>query len=142
MSRYAYPIVLEPDDNGTFLVTVPDVPEVTTDAETLEEAPVRAREALLHMLDRYMRDGRPIPVAADPAGRAVAEPSPLVVAKLSLYQAMRDQEVSQSELARRLGLDPKQVQRLLDLHHRSWIDEIDRAMRAVGLALDITAKAA
>ena len=29
----AYPVVLEPDDNGTLLVTFPDVPEAVTFGE-------------------------------------------------------------------------------------------------------------
>ena len=33
-----YPIVLQPDDNGTFLVVCPDLPEVTTFGEDLEDA--------------------------------------------------------------------------------------------------------
>jgi antitoxin HicB len=34
----AYPIVLEPDDNGTLLVTLPDVPEAVTFGEDEADA--------------------------------------------------------------------------------------------------------
>ena len=41
-----YPIKLEPDDNGTLLVTCPTLPEVTTFGEDEAEAIEHAREAI------------------------------------------------------------------------------------------------
>ena len=35
------------------------------------------------------------------------------------------------ELARRLRCDPKAVRRLVDLGHRSHVDEVERALRAL-----------
>ncbi|MCC2665482.1 MAG: type toxin-antitoxin system HicB family antitoxin [Geminicoccaceae bacterium] len=42
----AYPVVLEPDDNGTLLVTFPDVPEAVTFGEDEGDALKRAVDAL------------------------------------------------------------------------------------------------
>ncbi|HJU18433.1 MAG TPA: type II toxin-antitoxin system HicB family antitoxin [Stellaceae bacterium] len=41
-----YTILLEPDDNGTLLVTCPDLPEVTTFGENVEDAMRHAIEAI------------------------------------------------------------------------------------------------
>jgi hypothetical protein len=60
---------------------------------------------------------------------------PLVAAKLALYEAMRAQRMTRTELARRLGRQENAVRRLLDLDHRSHIDQIDRALAALGVAL-------
>jgi antitoxin HicB len=58
---------------------------------------------------------------------------PLVAAKLALYEAMRAQGITRTELARQLGLQENAVRRLLDLDHRSHIDQIDRALAALGM---------
>ena len=62
---------------------------------------------------------------------------PLVLAKLALYEAMRVQRITRTELARRLGLQENPVRRLLDLDHRSHIDQVDRALAALGKRLEV-----
>ena len=62
---------------------------------------------------------------------------PLVAAKLALYEAMRAQGITRTELARRLGLQENAVRRLLDLDHRSHIHQIDRALAALGQRLEV-----
>ncbi len=59
----------------------------------------------------------------------------MAAAKLAIYQAMRDQGVSQVALARRIGRDPKDVRRLLDLMHRSRLDRLEAALKALGKRL-------
>ncbi len=41
-----YAIILTPDDNGTLLVTCPDLPEVTRSGEGEEDAMQRAGDAI------------------------------------------------------------------------------------------------
>jgi antitoxin HicB len=67
----------------------------------------------------------------------VAVLPPLVAAKLALYEAMRAEQISRSEFARRLGLQENAVRRLLDLDHRSHIDQLDRALAALGKRLEV-----
>ncbi len=61
----------------------------------------------------------------------------MAAAKLAIYQAMRDQGVTQVALARRIGCDPKDVRRLLDLMHRSRLDRLEAALAALGKRLVI-----
>jgi antitoxin HicB len=62
---------------------------------------------------------------------------PLAPAKLALYEAMHAQQITTTELARRLGLLENGVRRLLDLDHRSHIDQIDRALAVLGKRLEV-----
>jgi antitoxin HicB len=41
-----YSVLIEPDDNGTFLVTCPDLPEVTSFGEDEEDSLRRAADAI------------------------------------------------------------------------------------------------
>jgi antitoxin HicB len=67
-----YAVRLSKDDNGTFLVRVPDVPEAITYGETREEALARAVDAILTVFDDCIRTRRPIP-AAKTTGPATVE---------------------------------------------------------------------
>jgi antitoxin HicB len=62
---------------------------------------------------------------------------PLAMAKVALYRAMRVAGVSKAELGRRLGWHGPQVDRLFDLNHRSTIEHLDQALRAIGKRLGI-----
>lgn len=204
-----YSVTLTPDDNGTVLVTCPDVPEVTTFGEDEDDAIGRAADAIAESLAARIAHREDIPapsmthqqailealaarlgtregMAASSAtpGRSIEEtlaasiverddvqtstvltqrpigflqrwlsvpdgaPSPeltrrivrlppLTIAKVELYRAVRAAGVSKAELGRRLGWHGPQVDRLFDLNHRSTIEHLDQALRAIGKRLVI-----
>lgn len=57
----AYHINVEPDDNGTFLITCAKLPEVTTFAKTEAEIEARASAAIEEALAARIADGTEIP---------------------------------------------------------------------------------
>lgn len=133
----SYPVILTPDDNGSIMVQFPDVPAALTCGKDEANALEWAEDALLVALGgAYMDKNLPIPQPSDPApGQPTVTVPPLPTAKLALYQAMLNQGVNQTELAARLGCDPRQVRRLLDLDHRSRLDQLEKALKALGLQL-------
>jgi antitoxin HicB len=60
---------------------------------------------------------------------------PLAAAKLALCEAMRRQEISNAELARRLGITEAVVRRLVDPDHASRIERVQAALAALGVEL-------
>jgi antitoxin HicB len=133
----AYPVELTPDTNGTLLVTFPDFPEATTFGEDEADALLRAVDALETVLAARIEDREDIPLPSAPAGRpSVALPA-LTAAKVLLYRAMREAGVRKADLARRLGWQGPQVDRLLDLGHASRLDEIEQALAALGKRLTV-----
>ena len=132
----AYPITLE-DDDDTLLVTSPDFPELTTFGEDREEAIARAVDALEEAIAARMHDRKDIPSPSRGATYAVLPT--LTSVKVMLYQGMRDQGVGKAELARRLGWHMPQVDRVLDVQHRSRLDMMDAALGAIGRQLHVTA---
>lgn len=137
--RYAYPFVLEPQPEGGFTATFPDVPEAITDGETVAETSARAEDALVSALSFYTDDNKPLPLPSPAEGRPVAVVPPVAAAKLALHDAMLAAGVSNVELARRLGLDEKAVRRLRDPLHRSHIGQIEAALRQFGKRLEVRA---
>jgi antitoxin HicB len=67
-----YSIVLEPMEEGGFLVHVPALPDVVTSGDTEEEALAMAREAIELVLESRRERGEEIPVdVAKPQVREV-----------------------------------------------------------------------
>ncbi|MEN2977877.1 type II toxin-antitoxin system HicB family antitoxin [Tistrella bauzanensis] len=137
--RYAYPIDLTPEDDGSAVTAqAPDIPGVTTWGDTAAEALHNVVDALAAGLEVAIERGEPIPAPSAPRrGQVVVDLPPIVAAKLALYEAMRTQGIKKSELARRIGVDESLARRLLDLRHRSRIDQLERALGAVGLRMQM-----
>ena len=131
-----YPIALE-DDDGTVLATSPDFPELTTFGDDREEAVARAVHALEEAIAARIHDRKDIPTPSP--GETYALLPTLTSVKVMLYQGMREQGVGKAELARRLGWHMPQVDRVLDVQHRSRLDQMDAALGAIGRRLHVTA---
>ena len=58
---YTFTIVLEPAEEGGFVVTVPTLPEVGTQGDTRDEAMANAREAIELVIEDRLSRGEPIP---------------------------------------------------------------------------------
>jgi antitoxin HicB len=132
-----YPLTIEPDDNGTLLVSFVDIPEAHTFADDEDEITARATDCALTALEGYMKDRRPIPTPSrELTGRAVVLP-PLAVAKVELYEAMRNAGVRKAELARRLRWHMPQIDRLLSLRHGSRLEHLEAALTALDHHLEM-----
>jgi Uncharacterized conserved protein len=127
-----YPVTLTRDDNDTFLVHFPDVPEAVTFGDTREEALAHASDALLTVIDAYMRDRREIPAPTVRRSQFFVEVPVLEAAKIELYRAMQSASVGKAELARRLHWHLPQVDRVLRMKHGSRLDQVEDAFRALG----------
>jgi antitoxin HicB len=134
---HAFPYAFEPEEPGGVLLQFVDVPEAHTSGASEATAAERALDCLIAALGGYIELGRKVPRPSPAHGRPVAILPPLVAAKLALYEAMRAQDITRTELAGRLGLRENAVRRLLDLDHRSHIDQIDRALAALGRRLEV-----
>lgn len=62
MGKYQYTILIEPAEEGGYIVTVPALDHIVTQGETLEEAREMAKDLIEGYLASLIKDGRPIPV--------------------------------------------------------------------------------
>jgi antitoxin HicB len=136
-----YAVTLTPDDNGTLLVTVPDIPEAITFGEDREDALARAADAIETALMATMADRGEVP-APKADGADHVDLSALSSAKIELYQAMRADGIGKAALAKRLGVALPQIDRLLDLRHQSRLDAIERAFAALGRSVVLLVRVA
>jgi antitoxin HicB len=131
MDRHAFPIVTARDDNGTLLVTCPDLPEMTTFGEDDADAILRAADAIEEAIAARIARREDIPDASAARGRVVVHLPSRTAMKIALYNAMREAGVRKADLARKLKVHGPQVDRLLDLRHTSRIDQIEAAFAAL-----------
>jgi len=132
----SYLIKLEQDDNGTLLVTCPQLPEVTTFVEDEEDAAARAVDAIEEALAARIADQRDIPKPTA-IGRYRAAISLQAQAKVQLYWALQEAGITRAELVRRLGWKRESVDRLFRLDHATRIDQYQAAFDALDREVEI-----
>lgn len=59
--QYSYTVFFEPAPEGGYIVTVPALPGLVTEGDTLNEAREMARDAIRAYLESLIKDGEPIP---------------------------------------------------------------------------------
>ncbi len=130
-----YPVKLT-TEGESILVDFPDFPEAHTFGDTREEALRRASDALLTVIEAYMKDRQRLPLPS--RGKLTVNVPPLAVPKIELYKAMQQKRITKAELGRRLGWHMPQVDRILDVRHASRMDRLQQALQAVDRRLEVT----
>jgi antitoxin HicB len=133
MNESEYTVTLTPDDNATWLVTCGVLPEVTTFGDTREEALTNAALAIEEALAARMAGQRDLPLLEPEEGAFPVRLPVRAALKIALYRAMRRQGVSKAELARRLSAHGPQVDRLLDMRHKSRPEAVEKALYYLGI---------
>ena len=138
----AYPISFKTYRNGQVGAFFSDVPEAITAGATEAQALDRAQDALVVALSTYLDQSRPLPKPSrSKRGQRVVLVPPRVAIKLGIHAAMQELSVTQTQLGDRLGIDGRQVRRILDLDHESKLSQLESALAALGLqaSVEITA---
>ena len=138
MSAFAYPAKFTRGRDGRILVEFIDLPRVATDGADDHEAMEEAIDALGSDLSIRLSRRDEIPVASPIKRGCRLVPVPLWLApKLALHLAMLDQRVSNSELARRLGVHERVIRRMLDPQHATKAEKIQAALAALGKQMTV-----
>jgi antitoxin HicB len=143
MNRFQYPVLLTPADEGGYVVTCRDLPELATQGESIDDALGQAADAMDEVFATYLTEGLDLPPPSKAKRREhLVAPPAETVAKVALHVAMRQAGISKVQLAKRLGVDEKEVRRLLDPHYGSKLPRIAKAISLLGQRLVIGVEAA
>jgi antitoxin HicB len=135
----SYPVTLKSYNGGQVGVFFADVPEAITAGTNEVEALDRAQDALTVALSSYLDDGRALPVPSKAKrGQLMVVVPPRVAIKLAIHEAMCEQGVTQVQLGELLGIDGRQVRRILDLDHESKLSQLEAALAALGLRASVS----
>ena len=134
MRKFLYPARLTPDKkDGGYVVTFRDIPEAITQGETVEECLEEAAGALQAALEGRIMSELDIPKASKSkrGEHSIAVPVQTAL-KAALYLEMRKTGITRVELARRLHIDEKEARRMLDPHHPTKADRLEKALAVLG----------
>ena len=132
---FQYPAVFDPDPgDGSLTVTFPDFGYGVTQGSTLAEAESMAADLLACLMMDCIEKRSDFPKAGKIRGRKTRPISlpALQDAKANLYLTMRAAGVRKADLARRLGCQKSQIDRLLDFRNSTRMEHIEAAFRALG----------
>ncbi|MFZ4617264.1 MAG: helix-turn-helix domain-containing protein [Rectinemataceae bacterium] len=129
---------LDPDPEGGFTAVFPDLPGCLTEGETVDEALAMAAEALNGCLESDVAHGFPLPDAATGPGEGLypvaVEPHILVAWELRKLRG----DLSQSEIASRLGIPYQSYQRLENpAKSNPTVKTLQKVARAFGKRVEI-----
>lgn len=114
-------------------VSCRDLPLLHSVGDTVEEALAEAADGLVAAISLEMDACRPIPLASDAQqGEYIVSVPVLVAMKAALYNAMIETGTRKADLARQLGVNGPQVDRLLDVEHSSKVEKVELALAQLG----------
>ncbi len=61
MREYKYTVFYEPAEEGGYLISVPAMPEICTEGDTIEEARAMAEDAIRLVIESNIKRNEPIP---------------------------------------------------------------------------------
>lgn len=132
-----YPINVTPDTVG-YMATCRDLPEFVAANDTIEGTLENAIEMLETTIGIYIDERRHVP-----AGSAALEGEHLVAVPLSttlkarLANELLDQGWRKADLARAMGVHPPQIDRLLDVNHKSKLAALESAFAALRRRIEV-----
>ena len=117
---YAYPALLRDNKEGGYIVSFRDVPEAITEIWSMDELQDTAVDALVTVLEMYFEKNRVFPEPSKPKKNEVMVALPLiVVAKMLLLNVMFSSNIRACDLARKMHIKPQEVNRIIDLQHKT-----------------------
>jgi len=120
-------------ESGAYEVSCRDLPLLHSVGDTIEEALLEAEDGIITAISLEMDMRRPIPVASVPEkGEYVVSVPVLVALKAALYNIMIETGTRKADLARLLGVNAPQVDRLLDVEHSSKVEKLELALAQFG----------
>lgn len=138
MFEFNYPATIERGKEGSFIVRFPDFPEALTFGTTRAEAAHEAVDCLREALRGRIQDGEEIPVpSTDVPDALLVAPPPEIAAKAGVYHAFRRCNLTRVALAERMNVGENEVRRILDPTHRTKLERLDEAARALGGRIEV-----
>jgi predicted RNase H-like HicB family nuclease len=135
---YQYPVEVEKDEDGFFILTVFDLKGCFADGKDQSEALENAQDAASEWLAQAVSNDRAIPAPSAADGRPVVSPDPALAAKVTLYSEMRAREMNKLSFSALLEMDYESVCRVLDPGKKSTLPTLQRCLEKVGVQMVVS----
>jgi antitoxin HicB len=139
---HVYPVQLDLEEDGGYVVTIPDIGYGATQGDTLDEALRQAEDMLEEAVLGMIAHNEEAPLPSPAKGRPVVRLPALTAAKLELYRAMRQAGLDETQLAQRLGWPPKKITHVFDGYHAVRLEQLEAALAVLGRRYVVTSEPA
>jgi antitoxin HicB len=120
-------------DSDAWQIGFRDFPEQRAACYKREDVELEAQEGLLTAIAVAMDEGREIPASSPRQAEELAVHLPVLVRlKLELHNIMLANGIAKADLARRLGFNGGQMDRLLDVSYASKVEALEQALYLLG----------
>ncbi len=90
MDRFEYAVLLKPAEEGGFIVTCRDLPQLITQGEDVDDALVQASDAMDELFAAFMKNGFGFPAPSQQRpGEYLVSPPAETMAKAALYEDLQ-----------------------------------------------------
>lgn len=126
-------------ESDAWQINLRDFPEQQAACYKREDVELEAQESLLTAIAIQMEEGLPVPAASALQAGDIALPVPVLVKlKLELHNQMLRSNTSKALLARQMGLNGAQIDRLLDVAYASKVEALEQALFLLGYEVHTT----
>jgi antitoxin HicB len=145
---HVYAALLEPEPEGGFTVTFPEIGFGATYGKTWDEALHQAEDMLEEAVLGLIAHGEEVPeptpqidtASGNTSHRAPIALPALTAAKLEVYRAMRQAGLDETQLAQRLGWPPKKITHIFDGYHAVRLEQLEAALASLGRRLVVASE--
>ncbi|MDN0119876.1 hypothetical protein QVN83_12935 [Yersinia frederiksenii] len=126
------------ETSGEYHIQYRDFPELESVTYSLEDIELEAQDGIKNGIAAEMEERRPVPAPSvlQPGDIAVHVPI-LVRLKAELHNAMLATNTRKADMARKLGLNAAQMDRLLDVYYASKVEALEQALYLLGFEADV-----
>ena len=137
--EFIYPAAIKDDGTGNLLVTFRDIPFAATEGVTMQEALTEAQGCLETAIASCIKDKEDIPTSSGAReGEYLVRLPAQTAAKTALYIAVKRNGITKAELGRRMGINEREVRRMLDPWHPTKLPRIEDALSILGYHLCVS----
>lgn len=139
---FHYPASYTLDEaSGEYHIQYRDFPELASVTYSLEDIELEAQDGIKNGIAAEMEEHRlvPAPSALQPGDILVHVPI-LVRLKAELHNAMLTTHTRKADMARKLGLNAAQMDRLLDVYYASKVEALEQALYLLGFEADVVVR--
>jgi len=134
-----YPGIIHDDSDG-FWIDFPDLKGCVTQGDTMEELMAMAEDALSLYLEDYIESEKELPASSSLQGENIVyvEPYPEIAIPLTIKELRKQQKLSQTEIAERIGVKYQTYQQIENINKfNATVKTLDKIARAFGKRLKI-----
>lgn len=125
------------NESDAWHITLRDFPQQQAACYQREDIELAAQESLLAAIAMAMEDGHQVASASALQANDIAIHVPILVKlKLELHNLMLNTSTSKAVLARQMGFNGAQIERLLDVAYASKVEALEQALFLLGYEVD------